>query len=104
SAVIISSAFFAIYHMNVFQAAPAFVMGAVLGTLTLWSRSIFPAMLFHLLYNTLLISPALMPSLGQGDAPIPIPSLFHPIVIVLFSLAACLLLSYMAWRIGTRDR
>lgn len=30
SSVVISSAFFALYHMNVFQAAPAFVMGAVL--------------------------------------------------------------------------
>ncbi len=104
SAVVISSAFFAIYHMNVFQAAPAFVMGAVLGTLTLWSRSIFPAMLFHLMYNTLLISPALMPSLSHEDAPMPLPDVFHPIVIGLFSLAACVLLSYMAWRIGARDR
>jgi sodium transport system permease protein len=104
SAIIISSAFFAIYHMNVFQAAPAFVMGAVLGTLTLWSRSIFPAMLFHLMYNTLLISPVLMPALGQGDTPIPIPGVFHPLVIVLFSLAACVLLTYMALRIGVRDR
>ncbi|CAN5453971.1 hypothetical protein BH10PLA2_BH10PLA2_10360 [soil metagenome] len=105
SAVIISSAFFAIYHLNVFQAAPAFVMGAVLGTLTLWSRSIFPAMLFHLLYNTLLISPALLPRLSQPDVASPIPVVFfYPIVIVVFSLAAFALLAYMAWRIGGRDR
>jgi sodium transport system permease protein len=104
SAVLISSAFFAIYHMNVFQAAPAFVMGAVLGTLTLWSRSIFPAMVFHLLYNTLLISPALVPALSQEGAAIPVPSIFHPAVIGLFSLAACLLLAYMGWRIGSRER
>jgi sodium transport system permease protein len=104
SAVLISSAFFAIYHMNVFQAAPAFVMGAVLGTLTLWSRSVVPAMVFHLLYNSLLISPALLPTLSQEDTPIPVPSLFHPLVIVLFSLAAFLLLAYMGWRISGRER
>jgi sodium transport system permease protein len=104
SAVLISSAFFAIYHMNVFQAAPAFVMGAVLGTLTLWSRSVVPAMVFHLLYNTLLISPALISSPGQDDATIPIPSVLHPIVIGLFSVAACLLLAFMGWRIGRRER
>jgi sodium transport system permease protein len=104
SAIIISSAFFAIYHMNVFQAAPAFVMGAVLGTLTLWSRSIYPAMLFHLMYNSLLISPVLMPALGQEDTPMPIPGIFHPMVIVLFTMAAGVLLTYMALRIGARDR
>jgi membrane protease YdiL (CAAX protease family) len=104
SSVVISSAFFALYHMNVFQAAPAFVMGAVLGTLTLWSRSVVPAMVFHLLYNTLLISPALMPNVNHEDAAIPIPSAFHPIVIGVFSVAACSLLAYMGRSIGRRER
>ncbi len=87
-----------------FRLSPAFVMGVVLGTLTLWSRSIVPAMVFHLLYNTLLISPALMPTPGNEDAAIPIPSVLHPVVIGLFSVAACLLLAYMGWRIGSRER
>jgi sodium transport system permease protein len=104
SSVVISSALFALYHMNVFQAAPAFVMGAVLGVLTLWSRSIVPAMFFHLLYNTLLISPALAPGMKPEGATVPIPSAFHPIIIGLFSLAACVLLAYMAWSIGSRER
>jgi sodium transport system permease protein len=104
SAVLISSAFFALYHMNVFQAAPAFVMGAVLGTLTLWSRSIVPAMVFHLIYNILLLAPALVPNLESGEASVPVPSAFHPIIIGLFSIAACLLLAYMGWSIGNRER
>ena len=104
SAVLVSSAFFALYHMNVFQAAPAFVMGAVLGTLTLWSRSVAPAMVFHLLYNTLLISPALLPTLSNQETPIPVPSVFHPVVIGLFSVAACLLLAFMGKRISNRER
>jgi sodium transport system permease protein len=105
SAVLISSAFFAIYHLNVFQAAPAFVMGAVLGTLTLWSRSIFPAMLFHLMYNTLLISPALIGSGTESATLITIPGVFvFPLVIVVFTVASLALLTYMAWRIGSRNR
>jgi sodium transport system permease protein len=104
SAIVISSAFFALYHMNVFQAAPAFVMGAVLGTLTLWSRSIVPAMVFHLLYNTLLLSPALTPSLKPGDAAVLIPGAFHPAMIGLFTIVAALLLAYMGRNIGSRER
>jgi sodium transport system permease protein len=54
-AILLSSFFFALYHMNVFLFVPAFILGVVLGLLTVRSRSLLPAVLFHLLYNSVLI-------------------------------------------------
>jgi membrane protease YdiL (CAAX protease family) len=48
AAVLISSFFFAVYHMNVFVLFPAFVFGVVLGVLALRSHSIVPGVLLHL--------------------------------------------------------
>lgn len=61
-------------------------------------------MVFHLLYNTLLISPALAPSLNAEEATVPVPSAFHPIVIAFFSVAAGLLLAFMGRSISSRER
>lgn len=55
TAVLLSSFMFAIFHMNVFQFLPTFFLGVVLGLLTLRSKSLVPAMFFHLLYNAVLI-------------------------------------------------
>jgi sodium transport system permease protein len=56
NAVILSSFLFALFHMNVFQFLPAFILGLVLGLLTVRSKSLVPAIIFHLLHNTLLVS------------------------------------------------
>jgi sodium transport system permease protein len=56
NAVILSSFLFALYHMHVFQFLPAFFLGVVLGLVTVRSKSLVPAIIFHLLHNTLLIS------------------------------------------------
>src|SRR4029077_4889562 len=56
NAVILSSFLFALFHMNVFQFLPAFFLGVVLGLVTVRSKSLVPAIIFHLLHNTLLIS------------------------------------------------
>ncbi len=55
NAVLLSSFFFALFHLNVFLFAPTFVLGVVLGLLTVRTRSLLPAILFHLLHNGLLI-------------------------------------------------
>ncbi len=54
-AVLLSSFLFAVFHMNVFQFLPSFFLGVVLGLLTVRSKSVFPAMIFHFLHNSLLI-------------------------------------------------
>ena len=56
NAVIFGSLLFALFHMNVFQFLPAFFLGVVLGLLTVRSKSLAPAIIFHLLHNSLLIS------------------------------------------------
>jgi sodium transport system permease protein len=65
NAVFLSSFFFALFHLNVYLFVPTFVFGVVLGLLTIRSRSLLPAILFHFLHNTILI--ALMPLRHYAD-------------------------------------
>ncbi len=55
TAILLCSFLFALFHMNVFQFLPQFFLGVVLGLLTVRSKSILPAMFFHLLYNGVLL-------------------------------------------------
>jgi sodium transport system permease protein len=66
-AVVLSSFLFALYHFNVFQFVPSFVLGLVLGTLAVRCGSILPAMLFHLLHNGLLIGLVMLEAHGLAD-------------------------------------
>src|SRR4029077_13310369 len=65
NAVMLSSFFFALFHLNVFLFAPTFLFGVVLGLLTVRSKSLLPAILFHFLHNAVLIS--LMPLSQHAD-------------------------------------
>ncbi len=55
NAVFLSAFLFALFSLNVFLFIPAFILGTVLGLLTLRSRSILPAILLHFSYNALLL-------------------------------------------------
>lgn len=50
-AVLVSSVFFGVIHLSVFRFLPTFLLGLVLAGLTVRTRTIFPAMLFHMIYN-----------------------------------------------------
>src|SRR5262249_13883014 len=63
-AILLSSLLFGLYHFNVFQFVPAFVLGLVLGTLAVRNGSILPGMAFHLLHNGLLIGLVLLEASG----------------------------------------
>ena len=77
NAVLMSSFFFALFHLNVFLFLPTFLLGVVLGLLTVRSRSLFPAIVFHLLHNSVLIaliplslySEGMLPRLAQDAWP-----------------------------------
>jgi sodium transport system permease protein len=69
NAVLLSSFFFALFHMNVFLFIPTFVFGVILGLLTVRSKSLLPAICFHLLHNTVLIGLIGMPSLVRDAGP-----------------------------------
>ncbi len=50
-ALLLSSLLFALAHLNIAQAGYAFVVGLILGSVTLITRSIFPAMIIHATSN-----------------------------------------------------
>jgi sodium transport system permease protein len=54
-AIVISAAYFGIIHLSVFRLAPTFVLGVILATLVVRTRSLLPAMLFHFVYNGALL-------------------------------------------------
>jgi sodium transport system permease protein len=55
TAVLLAAFLNALYHMNVFTFLPIFGLSVMLGLLTLRSRSVLPAMLFHLLSKSILV-------------------------------------------------
>ena len=69
NAVLLTSFFFALFHMNVFLFLPTFLFGVVMGMLTVRSRSLLPAILFHLLYNSVLIALIPLSRLAEGTLP-----------------------------------
>jgi sodium transport system permease protein len=66
TAILLSAFLFSLYQMNVFQFVPHFVLGVVLGLLAVRSGSVLPPILFHLVYNSLLIAPALLGQTPNG--------------------------------------
>ena len=52
-AVVISAFFFGIAHQLLQQSIAAFIVGLMIGYLSLQTRSIFPCMLYHLVHNSL---------------------------------------------------
>jgi sodium transport system permease protein len=67
TAILLSAFLFSLYQMNVFQFVPHFVLGIVLGLLAVRTNSVLPPMLFHLVYNALLLSPVLLGWTRQGE-------------------------------------
>jgi membrane protease YdiL (CAAX protease family) len=51
SAIVASSAFFALMHLSIYRFVPTFLIGALLSVVVWRSGSIFPAMLLHAVYN-----------------------------------------------------
>jgi sodium transport system permease protein len=102
TAILISSLLFAFYHLNAFQALPTFILGVVLGMLAVRSGSVFPGMLFHLLYNGMLIGVPLLARFGYTGDSVPLQVVFHPAVTALFTLLAGVLLAALGYRLSAR--
>jgi sodium transport system permease protein len=102
-AIGLSSLLFALYHMNVFQAVPAFLLGVVLGVLAVWSGSVLPGVLFHLIYNGVLIGVALLPRMGYTDESVPLQALFDPLSTLAFTGLALGVLMTLSRRIAPRE-
>jgi sodium transport system permease protein len=87
TAVFLSSFLYALFQMNVFQFATAFVLGAVLALIALRTGSAAPAMVFHLVYNL----SALGAAQALGDP------LFGASLAIGCSVAAAGLLAAIIW-------
>jgi sodium transport system permease protein len=98
-AILISSFLFALYHLNVFQAGPALVLGLVLGMLATRSDSVFPGMLFNMLYKGLLIGVPLLQRAGYFEHDFPFQHLIHPALTIGYGALALWLLFLLALRL-----
>jgi len=97
AAIVISAAFFALIHMNIWQALPAFLIGIAMGYVYYRTGSLKLTMLMHFTNNTLALI------LGQIDATSQADTIYemipHGLYWAGFAVAACLLvLSFMAVR------
>jgi sodium transport system permease protein len=95
SAILLSAFLFAVYQMNVFQFLPHFVFGVVLGLLVVRCGSVLPAIVFHLVYNALVIAPSVLPwvqELLRGVIPTP-ESMGEPSMLRLSVATVCALLA-----------
>jgi sodium transport system permease protein len=93
TAILLVSFLFALFHMNVFQFLPSFFLGVVLGLLTVRSRSVVPAILFHLLYNAVL--PLRVSGKSWLDAQLPEMQTWWPYVNGLFFITAAAILWWL---------
>jgi sodium transport system permease protein len=100
-AILLTSLLFALYHMNVFQALPAFVLGVILGILTVRSNSLLPSMMLHFLNNAVVMGMALVPQLETAGEMTIFRFAFDPIVAIACTLAASALLIYFGRRLSS---
>jgi sodium transport system permease protein len=93
-AIFISSLLFAVFHMNVFVLAPAFLLGVALGVLAVRSGSLLPGILLHLGCYAVLLEPRQLGFLGElvpGDR-----LLLRTVITAVCALLALAIL----WRLG----
>lgn len=67
SAIAVSAAFFAVLHLNPWQAIPAFLLGLLFGYVYYKTGSLKLTMLMHCVNNTLAAVLSRMPSLSEAD-------------------------------------
>ena len=68
TAIIVSSLFFAVLHMNPWQALPAFILGALFGYVYYKTGSLKLTMLMHCVNNTLAVIFSKLPSMEEAES------------------------------------
>lgn len=93
AAVAIGAVAFAALHLSLVRAAPMLVLGAALGALTVWSRSVVPAIAAHAINNaiSLTLAAGYAPAITRGIDT-------HRAVGFAAALALCLCGLTVAWR------
>jgi sodium transport system permease protein len=103
TAIVFSSFLFALYHFNVFQLLPAFVLGLVLGTLALRTGSVLPGILFHMLHNGLLIGLVMLEARGLSDTSVTGNGWVRVVLVGLCSCAAIMIFGRIVRRAADDD-
>ena len=67
SAIMISAVFFAVLHMNPWQALPAFILGVLFGFVYYKTGSLKLTMLMHCVNNTMAVAFSKIPSLEEAE-------------------------------------
>jgi sodium transport system permease protein len=101
TAVLLSSFFFAVYHTNVFAAAPLFVLGLVLGILAINSGSIWPGALLHVGCRLLLLSGPLLPAAELAGLSLPDMRL---LLLLAGSVLCAALAAALLWHLRPRSK
>jgi len=96
-AIIGSAALFGLFHLNIYQFMVGLIAGTLLGWLYERSRSLWPCILLHGAYNTLLMVIALL--FGGSEAAWDFPLTFWVACIVLAALGAGLLRHLLGERV-----
>ena len=68
AAILVSSAFFAVLHMNPWQALPAFLLGVLFGYVYYKTGSLKLTMLMHCVNNTMAVVFSRIPSIGDAES------------------------------------
>jgi sodium transport system permease protein len=95
-AIVFSSLLFALYHFNVFQFVPAFLLGLILGLLAVRTGSILPGVLFHFIHNSTLLCMVILQGTGISEVELRGDHLLWPIGLVTCSLVALLVILRLA--------
>jgi sodium transport system permease protein len=105
TAILLSSFLFALYRMNVFQFVPHFAVGMVLALLATRGGSVAPAVLFHIVWNLLLLAPVLFPEVLAPVGTVSQQALCSPPILAVL-VGSLLAAAPLVWVLasGGRDR
>ena len=87
SAILVSAVFFAVLHMNPWQALPAFILGALFGYIYYKTGSLKLTMLMHCVNNTFAVVFSKIPSLENAEGFADVMSTWAYICIFIASIA-----------------
>lgn len=87
SAILVSAVFFAVLHMNPWQALPAFILGALFGFIYYKTGSLKLTMLMHCINNTFAVVFSKIPSLENAEGFADVMSTWAYVCIFIASIA-----------------
>ncbi|MDT8340864.1 MAG: ABC transporter permease subunit/CPBP intramembrane protease [Longimicrobiales bacterium] len=94
--VLVVGAFFGFFHVSLFRIVPTALLGMILAAVVLFSRSIYPAVLWHALNNALALVPVRLGWIGEDFR--------LPTWTVVPALAGVAVSLWILWRTGAGRR